>query len=59
MKEILRRLFTHDVARKLLALLFAVVLFDVLDAKVQGVDRLTVHVDYVDDLGHVYHLANR
>jgi hypothetical protein len=44
------RLFTHDVGRKLLALLFALVLFDVLDKKVQATDRLTVSVVYVDEL---------
>jgi len=59
--EFLRRLFLHDVARKLLALLFAVVLFDVLDAKVQGSDRLTVHVVYVDakDLAQLPESAER
>ena len=61
MNEILRRLFLHDVARKLLALLFAVVLFDVLDAKVQGSDRLTVSVVYVDarDLAQLPESAER
>lgn len=44
----LRRLFVHDLGRKLLALCFAVVLFDLLDAKVQGRDRLTLDVVYVD-----------
>lgn len=43
-----RRLLLHDVGRKLLALLFAVVLFDVLDAKVQGSDVLAVDVVFVD-----------
>jgi hypothetical protein len=44
----LRRLLLDDSGRKLLALLFALVLFDLLDAKVRGSDRLTVHVVYVD-----------
>lgn len=44
----LRRLLLDDAGRKLLALLFALVLFDLLDAKVRGSDRLTVRVDYVD-----------
>ncbi|MSR47736.1 MAG: hypothetical protein EXS13_11860 [Planctomycetes bacterium] len=48
MSELLRRIFLHDLARKLLALLFALVLFDLLDAKVQGSDRLTVQLAYVD-----------
>ncbi len=45
----LRQFFLHDIGRKLLALCFAVVLFDLLDAKVVGHDRLTVHVVYVDE----------
>jgi hypothetical protein len=40
------RLFTHDVGRKLLALFFALILFDVLDKKVQADDKLTVKVIY-------------
>jgi len=44
----LRRLLLDDAGRKLLALLFALVLFDLLDAKVRGSDRLTVHVVYID-----------
>ncbi len=57
----IRHLFTHDLGRKLLALLFAVVLFDVLDAKVQATDRMTVHVVYVDEteLGEVPEAADR
>jgi len=43
------RLFKHDLMRKILALILALVLFDVLDRKVQADDRLTVHVVYVDE----------
>jgi hypothetical protein len=47
-KSYLLGLFARDVRRKLLALFFALVLFDVLDMKVQAVDRFTVEVHYVD-----------
>lgn len=48
MSEFLRRLLFHDLGRKLLALLFALVLFDLLDAKVRGSDRLTLQLVYID-----------
>lgn len=43
------RLFTQDVGRKLLALFFALILFDLLDKKIQADDRLTVKVVYWDE----------
>lgn len=49
MKRLLLRFFTQDIGRKLLALLFAIVLFDVLDRKVQVESTLTANVVYVDE----------
>jgi hypothetical protein len=49
MRRWLVRLFAHDVARKVLAFFFALVLFDVLDKKVQADDRLAVKIEYVDE----------
>ncbi len=42
-------LVTRDVGRKLLALVFALVLFAVLDKQVQTDERLTVPIKYVDE----------
>jgi len=42
-------LVTHDVGRKALALLFALVLFEVLDKQVQTDDTLSIPIRYVDE----------
>lgn len=42
-------LVTHDVGRKALALLFALVLFEVLDKQVQTDDTLGIPIRYVDE----------
>jgi hypothetical protein len=42
-------LLTRDVGRKIFALVFAVVLFDVLDKQVQADDTLSVPIRYVDE----------
>ena len=51
MKSALVRFFTEDLARKLLALFFAVVLFDVLDRQVVADGKLTVALVFVDASG--------
>jgi hypothetical protein len=42
-------LVTHDVGRKALALIFALVLFEVLDKQVQTDDTLSIPIRYIDE----------